>query len=213
MATWAANIIVFAVEPQVAIDRMHAVERALNERWDLEVKDGSCELLLAQGCGQVPVLPPGWTHADETDCLGHRRSADCKASACIAKTMTSCWGSFWRNWNRAVRPQSPRSKGTLFNRAVSSVAEFHMPRWPRQADAAALIQSQPSRMLAAMIGATKAADETWRQWMTRRRHPQQSMNVEPCDSLWAKRSASWLRHLARHPTNLASAGDGRNFGS
>jgi hypothetical protein len=173
-------------------------------RWDLHVDDGSKELIVPQGCKSIPTLPGGWLHSPLVDCLGQRVSSDCKSSICINKTLASAWAVFWRKWNRAVQAQSLESKGTLFSRAVASVVEYRMPRWSWTAEAVAIFILQQGRMLATMVGARKTQEETWRQWMTRRRQLIGAMKTQAWDSLWAKRTASWQRHLARHRHNLCA---------
>jgi hypothetical protein len=182
---------------------MQLVELALEQRWGLKLKGGSMQLLVMDGAPDFQP-PDGWELVTCMHALGHILASDPRSEACIAACVRSCWAAFWRSFNDSIRACSLQAQGSLFNRACTSVFRYRCPRWPWFKKVETLLEVQQSRMLGALVGVKLLGGELWPDFHRRRRFVVDVMKVLMWSDVWADASASWLRHLARHPYSLPS---------
>jgi hypothetical protein len=191
VAAWADNLFRFSTKPNGAVEAMVALQSSLQDRWALQIKDGSLEAFRMDCCGHADIA---WT----------RGGGDRQALLLHCRDLSFLLGRFLE----ATQQEAPSCRAQKQRKAIypcgSKVLAFRACRWPWFLKAEEELRKQQDRRVHLLGSLKLRPEETWMQFAKRKKESYAVMGIKRWSLLWAERTASWRRHLERHPGNVAA---------
>ena len=201
------NLYALAANMSDAVDLIEQLNVVLSERWGLQLKPGSCEVLAPRGCPEAETFErQGWSVVSEMKVLGRWVANDGSWKRSAARVRAQCLAAYWAACGGArAKIVRASTRVAIVERVCQPIVDFHSTAWPCGSGIQKELARTQRCLLALALRVRREPDEEPAVFVRRRGRSVAAL-VRP-DSSWdvrhTQRVLDWNGHLERHPHTWA----------